>query len=117
MEAKVKVEKFGETFSKVFKKSGIRNISGEYVIMEQTLEKINSTLDNNDPQETMEVCDAEMVKEIEAWQIYVLKEVIKNRKNRDYKSDANKGLMKAWFAKMVAMQEETEVRTFVGLQK
>ena len=113
----MKVEKFGEKFFKVSRKSGIRNISGEYVVIEQTTEKINSTHNDIHPQEALEIWNTEITKEIEAWQIYVLKEVLKSRKNKDYKSDVNKGLTKAWFAKMVVMQDETEIRTFVGLQK
>ena len=51
LDPKTKIEKFANTFVKVKKNSGVKFVSEEYVMYEQTVQKISELNANTSPQE------------------------------------------------------------------
>ena len=81
-----KMQRFGVAYTYAYKKSGIRNISGEYDIADQTLANLETKFANH-PQRAKEEWNREFNYELESWQRYIWRDVKNTMAIDQYKTD------------------------------
>ena len=114
MSAADKMITFGESFFKVQRKTGIRNVSGIYGCAEKRYKDHYEKCIPN-PQVAKETWDMEFMAEVNSWRRYLMRDIQRAHKDPDYKSVMITAKMNDWHKTAMEMAGKDDLKTFFGL--